>query len=237
MNCEKYKKIIEKYIDGTISDEQAADLKTHTETCERCREELQQCTVLENAVREAFSSASSAEEGRASVMARLSTEPNTVVGRAQSDLSWLAGRRASVAAGILLAIGLTLGFYMGRAGINKPTGAKVPMRVAELDGTVLVRHEGLNAWQVLETDSTIHLGDTFHSTAKSAFVLEMEDKSTMEVNQNSMLVLKSYNGQTHFFLEYGRCTAALESPHPRFFIGTPHGRVEALGTEFTVTVE
>ena len=52
-----------------------------------------------------------------------------------------------------------------------------------------------------------------------------------------MLVLKSYNGQTQFFLQHGECTAALESPHGRFFIETPHVRVEALGTEFTVTVE
>jgi ferric-dicitrate binding protein FerR (iron transport regulator) len=237
MNCEKYKNLINEYIEGTISNEQAEELKRHTETCERCREEFEQCTVLEDAVREAFSSASSAEEGKASVMARLSAEPNTAAGRTQYNLAWFTGRRASIAAGILLAIGLTLGFAMGRASTDKPTGAKVPMRVAKLDGTVLVRHEGLNAWQPLKADSTIHLGDTFHSTANSAFVLEMDDKSTIEVNQNSMLVLKLYNGQTQFFLEHGRCTAALESPHPRFFIDTPHGRVEALGTEFTVTVE
>jgi ferric-dicitrate binding protein FerR (iron transport regulator) len=102
---------------------------------------------------------------------------------------------------------------------------------------VLVRHKGSDLWQVLETGSNVYLGDTFHSAAKSAFILELEDESTIEVNQNSMLVLKLYNGETQFFLEYGRCTAALESPHPPFFIYTPHGRVEALGTEFTITVE
>jgi len=236
MNCEKYKKLIEKYIEGAIGDEQVAELKRHAETCERCREEFGQCVGLENAVREAISSGRSAEEGKASVMAGLSAEPRPPQ-RTQYSVGWLAGRRASIAAGILLAVGLTLGFAMGRASTNKPTGAKVPMRVTELDGTVLVRHEGLDVWQVLEADSTIHLGDTFHSAAKSAFVLEMKDKSRIEVNQNSMLVLKLYNGETQFFLEYGRCTAALESPHPPFFIRTPHGRVEALGTEFTVTVE
>jgi len=237
MNCEKYKKLIEKYIEGAIGDEQVAELKSHAETCEQCREEFEQCRGLGDAVREAFSSRMSTEEGRASVMARLSAEPGITVRRAQYNLGWLAGRRASIAAGILLAIGLTLGFYMGKASTDKPTAAKVPMRVAKLDGTILVRHEGLDSWQVLKANSAIHLGDTFHSTAKSAFVLEMEDKSTIEVNQNSMLVLKFYNGETQFFLEYGRCTAALESPHSPFFIGTPHGRVEALGTEFTVTVE
>ncbi|MHC4113544.1 MAG: zf-HC2 domain-containing protein, partial [Planctomycetota bacterium] len=212
MDCEKYKKLIEKYIEGTISDEQVAELKSHSESCERCREEFEQCRNLENVVREAFLSGMSADEARASVMARLSAEPKPAVGHAQYNLGWLAGRRASIAAGILLAIGLTLGFAMGRASIDKPTGAKVPMRVAELDGKVLVRHEGLNAWQDLKADSTIHLGDKFHSTTKSEFVLEMDDKSRIEVNQNSMLVLKLYNGETQFFLEHGRCTAALESP-------------------------
>jgi ferric-dicitrate binding protein FerR (iron transport regulator) len=238
MNCEKYKKLIEKYIEGTISDEQIAELKRDAESCESCQEELEQCRALENAVREAFSSRMSAEEGKASVMARLSAKPDISVRRAQYNLGWLAGRRPAIAAGILLAIGLTLGFAMGRASqITEPSTAKVPMRVAGLEGTVLVRHEGLDSWGVLENDSTIHLGDTFHSTTKSVFVLEMEDKSRIEVNENSMLVLKLYNGETQFFLEYGRCTAALESPHPPFFIRTPHGRVEALGTEFTVTVE
>lgn len=237
MNCEKYKKLIEKYIEGAISDEQVGELKRHSETCEHCREKFEQCRAMEDAVRESFSSAGSAEDGRASVMARLSAEPKPAVRHAHYNLGWLAGRRASIAAGILLAIGLTLGFYMGKASTDKPTGAKVPVRVAKLDGTVLVRHEGLDAWKVLDADSAIHLGDTFHSATRSGFVLEMEDKSTIEVNQNSMLVLKLYNGETQFFLEYGRCTAALESPHPPFFIRTPHGWVEALGTEFTVTVE
>ena len=114
--------------------------------------------------------------------------------------------------------------------------AKVPIRIVKIDGTVLARHEGSNVWQILDADSNIYLGDTFHSTAMSACVLKLDKKSTLELNQNSMLVLKKYNGQTQFFLEHGECTASLESPHGPFFINTPHGRVEALGTEFTVKV-
>jgi ferric-dicitrate binding protein FerR (iron transport regulator) len=237
MNCEKYKKLIEKYIEGAISDEQIAELTMHAETCQRCKAEFKRSTALEDVVREAFSSRMSAEEARESVLARLSAEPKPAARRIQFRTNWLAGKRAAVAASILLAVGLTLGFAVGRASIDKPTGAKVPMRVSGLEGTVLVKHEGFDRWQALEADSAIYLGDTFHSATKSGFVLEMEDKSTIEVNQNSMLVLKFYNGETQFFLEYGKCTAVLESPHPPFFIRTPHGRVEALGTEFTVTVE
>jgi len=114
----------------------------------------------------------------------------------------------------------------------------VPMKVGRLEGTVLVKHEGSELWYPLSSDSEIYLGDTFHSVAKSALVLELLDnQSTLELNQNSMLVLKLYNGETQFHLEHGKLAAALESPHPPFFVSTPHGRVEALGTEFTVNVE
>jgi ferric-dicitrate binding protein FerR (iron transport regulator) len=115
--------------------------------------------------------------------------------------------------------------------------AQVPIRVGDAQGMVLVRHEGSTLWQTLEAGSSIYLGDMFHAAANSACVLKLGDESTLELNQNSILVLKSYNGETQFYLEHGELTAALESPHPPFFISTPHGRVEALGTEFTVTVE
>ena len=238
MNCETYKNYIEKYVDGTISESELAELKAHTETCQGCREEFEGCVGLENVVREAFSSQTGAEQAKESLMNRLSAEPGAPVRRIRYGPAWFVGRRASIAAGILLAIGLTLGFYMGRASIvEPPLAAKVPMRVSELDGTVLVKHKGFDTWQTLEDGANVYLGDTFQSSVKSGFVLELKDKSTIEVNQNSMLALKLYNGQTQFHLEHGRCTADLQSPHPPFFISTPHGRVEALGTEFTVTVE
>ena len=118
-----------------------------------------------------------------------------------------------------------------------PMSAKVPMKVARLEGTVLVKHQDSDSWFPLRSNSDIYLGDTFHSAWKSGLVLEVGNQSTLELNQNSMLVLKSYNGGTQFHLEHGKLAAALESPHPPFFVSTPHGRVEALGTEFTVTVE
>ncbi len=153
-------------------------------------------------------------------------------------MALFAGKRAAIAAGILLAIGLLLGFTIGRAGKSAriPLTAQVPISIGNIEGTVLVRHEGSDVWQMLDADSNIYLGDTFHSTAMSACVLKLDEESTLELNQNSMLVLKLYNGETQFFLEHGECTASLQSPHGPFFISTPHGRVEALGTEFTVTV-
>jgi ferric-dicitrate binding protein FerR (iron transport regulator) len=240
-NCNEYKDLFEKYLDGTIRDRQLAELKTHTDTCQRCREEFDRCVHLQQVIRQAFSPRMAADHARVSLLARLPVGPNQQVRPAQYGVAWLAGRRTAIAAGILLAIGLLLGFTFGRMSSVKPASAplpaQVPMQVANLEGTVLVRHKGSDVWQMLEAGSKIYLGDTFHSAAKSGFVLQLHDESTINVNQNSMLVLKSYNGETQFYLEHGELTAALESPHSPFFISTPHGRVEALGTEFTVTVE
>ncbi len=238
MTCEKYNKLIEKFIEGTISDGQLAELKTHAETCDSCRKEFERCVLLQDVVRHALSSPMAAEQAGASLVARISEEPNLRLRPARFGTALFAGKRAAIAAGILLAIGLLLGFAIGRADkpARAPLTAQVPISAEKIEGTVLVRHVGSDVWQILDTDSNIYLGDTFHSTAMSACVLKLDEKSTLELNQNSMLVLKLYNGETQFFLEHGECTASLESPHGKFFISTPHGRVEALGTEFTVKV-
>ena len=248
MNCEKCKNLIERYLDGTIQDAQLAELKSHTETCQDCREQFERCVLTEKAIKQAFSSQTTAEQAGASLVAKLSAETNTQGRRTAGGIVWLAGKQAAVAASIALALGLLAGFVAGKASTAKPTEAppanQVPVRVGSIEGTVLVRHEGSEVWQNLKAGSNVYLGDTFHSAAKSLCVLKLGDKSTIGLNQNTMLVLKSYtrpeigqrDGETQFFLAHGECTASLESPHGPFFIGTPHGRMEAVGTEFTVKV-
>jgi ferric-dicitrate binding protein FerR (iron transport regulator) len=238
MTCEKYKNLIEKYIEGTINDGQLAELKVHVETCESCRNQFERCVLLQDVVKQSFSSPMAAEQAGVSIIAELSEQPNLRPAPARYDTALFAGRRAAIAAGVLLAIGLLLGFAMGRAGnpAQIPLTAQVPISAGKIEGTVLVRHEGSDVWQILDADSNIYLGDTFHSTAMSVCVLKLYGESTLELNQNSMLVLKLYNGETQFFLEHGECTASLEGPHGPFFISTPNGRMEALGTEFTVKV-
>ena len=234
--CTKYKNLIEKYLDGIILDGELAELKAHTQTCPPCREEFSRCVLMQSAVRQALSSGASAEQAGARLLEELPVKPDRFARPVR-----FAGWRAAIAAGIVLAVGLLVGFGLGRAGVLgqalSPVTAQVPIRIGEIRGTVLVRHEGSGLWCALKAGSKIHVGDTFHAAANSGCVLKLDDESTLEMNQNSMLVLKSYSGETQFYIEHGELTAALESPHPPFFISTPHGRVETLGTEFTVTVE
>jgi len=240
ITCEKYRKIIEEFIDGTISDEHLAELRNHTETCESCREEFNRCVLLQDVLKHSLSSQTTAGQASASVMSKLSSKPDHRLKVALHGTTLSVRRQAAVAAAIILAVGLFLGFALGRAGTGKliaePLAARVPINIDKLEGTVLVKHKDSDIWQNLRAGSNVYLGDTFHSAAKSACVLKLDSKSTLELNQNSMLVLKMFNGETQFFLEHGECTASLESPHGPFFISTPNGRMEALGTEFTVTV-
>jgi predicted anti-sigma-YlaC factor YlaD len=234
--CQRYEALIERYLDGTLADSQLAELEAHTQGCESCRLEFERCVLLGETIRESFAPGLAAERARVSVVTKLAAQPQRHCGP-----PWALWGRAAIAACVLLAVGCLAGFVLGTAGAAKepqrPPLTQVPLQVGELHGTVLVRHQGYDVWQALETGSDVCLGDTFHSTAKSGFVLQLAEDSTIQVDQNSMLALTSYNGQTQFFLEQGECTANLESPHGPFFISTPHGRVEALGTEFTVTVE
>ena len=240
ISCETCRELIEQHIEGVINAEQLEELNRHTEECDVCREEFERCSLMQDVIKGAFSSETSSEKARDGVLKRVSEEGGPQMRARSVNLMWLGRRRSAVAAAVLLAVGLTIGFALGRAdsaGSGVALAAEVPMQVSSLEGTVLVRHAGRDIWAILKPDSIIRLGDRFHSMAKSAVTLKLGDKDTIELNQNSMLVLKSFNGQTQFFLEHGECTAALESPHGPFFIDTPHGRVEALGTEFTVTVE
>jgi ferric-dicitrate binding protein FerR (iron transport regulator) len=232
MNCEKYIELIEKYLNSDIQDAELDELKRHTQQCPSCRSKFEQIDRFEEVVKDAFSSATTAEEASDSVLSKLPTVRSIPARTLQF------GARIAVAASIMLGAGFILGFvFAGYTSVSQTSAKKVPMKVARLKGIVLVKHQDSELWHRLEGDSSIYVGDTFHSTSKSGFILELEDKSTLELNQNSMLVLKLYNGGTQFHLEHGKLAAALESPHPPFFVSTPHGRVEALGTEFTVNVE
>jgi predicted anti-sigma-YlaC factor YlaD len=235
MSCEKYNELIEKYLNGDIEETELDELKDHCLQCASCHKKFEHLGRFEGILKNAFSSATTAERASDSILSKLRAR------RITRSPAVTFSKQMAVAASIFLAVGLLSGFGLARLNADRqiavPTAAKVPMKVARLNGTVLVKHQNSDLWYPMMPGSGIYVGDTFHSTAKSAFVLELEDKSTIELNQNSMLILKLYNGGTQFHLEHGKLAAALESPHPPFFVSTPHGRVEALGTEFTVTVE
>lgn len=111
------------------------------------------------------------------------------------------------------------------------------MRIANLSGTVLVKHEGQDTWHELTAASTIHLGDRLDATGNSAVTLLLWDRSSLRIDANTTLSADAFNGRVEFALSSGTIKADLQSAHPPFFIRTPQGKLEALGTEFTVSVD
>jgi len=234
-DCRRYQDLIEEYLDGTIGEGRLEELKAHVAACKTCAEEFRRCTMMQEVVADALQSQVTAHDAAQAIVERL---PNRMNVRPRRGGVWVIRVRLAVAAVVLLAVGLIGGFVAGRRGPAGTALTVTPMQVAGLDGTVLVRHEGSDTWQTLRNDSAVCLGDTFHCARGADLTLRLKDgKSTLELSENSMLALKAYDGETRFFLEHGHCRASLESPHGPFFIETPHGRAEALGTEFTVTVE
>jgi len=234
-DCRTFKDLIEKYLDGTIGKGRLEELKAHVATCKTCAEEFRRSALMQEAIADALQSQVTAHDAAQVVMERL---PNRMNVRPRRAGVWVIHARLAAAAMVLLAVGLIGGFVAGRRGPAGPALTVTPMQVARVDGMVLVRHEGSDTWQTLRNDSTVCLGDTFHCASGADLTLQLKDgKSTLELSENSMLALRAYDSETRFFLEHGHCRASLESPHGPFFIETPHGRAEALGTEFTVTVE
>jgi ferric-dicitrate binding protein FerR (iron transport regulator) len=111
------------------------------------------------------------------------------------------------------------------------------VEIVRQDGPALVKHEGASTWEEIQEDCPkLFVGDTLLSMHGSSLTLGLPDKSTIVLAGNSRLTLAHENGGMELALAYGRVTADLTSPHPPFVIDTPQGRIRALGTTFTVTV-
>ena len=231
--CEKQKKIIESYIEGELNDAAKMQLEEHVKDCSGCREEYTKAQTLALVLDESFHPESSDEQAADSVLASISQLPTRDKG-APKFLTF--GR---IAAGIIIAAGLILSFLAGRTSMLwKPdTLAQTAYAIQEFQGTVLVKHSNSDIWLPLTTDSTIYTGDQFLSTPDAQITLTTNNDSSIELKENSMLVLDITPDETNLHLLHGILDVDLASPHGPFFVTTPHGRAEALGTKFTVKVE
>jgi ferric-dicitrate binding protein FerR (iron transport regulator) len=65
----------------------------------------------------------------------------------------------------------------------------------------------------------------------------MNDGSLVTLTAGGVLSIAHQDGGMEFELTHGTMRAVMREGHPPFAIRTPQGRLEALGTEFTVSVE
>lgn len=144
-----------------------------------------------------------------------------------------------VAAGIVL--GIALGYAMpgrgDRASVDPPQGNAVPICVAEINGTVLLKRAAGATWSELTDATPVHVGDMFQASPRSALTLLLDDGSRVVLSANSRLSLEQFDNGVTWSLRAGAMRASLKSPHPPFIVNTPDGQIHALGTNFTVSIE
>lgn len=241
MNCQDYQRSIADLLAGTIGAADQDRLLRHADACNRCRQVLLEYQQADATLKQAFCAPSSPAEAREAVLARLAQVPAASQGSARSPAASALpfAIRWAIAASILLAVGLLGGFAIGRARLAaaSPTARAIPLQVAAVQGTVLVKHTGMNQWEELTPSAQILLGDMFHTAGKAGATLTLWDKSSIELKANTTLSADAFNGEVQFTLRSGTIKADLESEHSPFFIRTPQGRLQALGTEFVVSVD
>jgi len=139
------------------------------------------------------------------------------------------------AAGIVVGVALVLLIQAGQRWMR--LSPAVPIRISAIRGEVLVKHAGSATWEEMGASSQLRLGDQLWSGSASGINLELKDSSLIALNAGSVLSLTQYNGRVEFELTHGTMRAVLRDGHPPFFVHTPQGLLESLGTEFTVSVE
>ncbi len=240
MSCRDYQTLIEKVRDGQIEEAELAALEAHAAACPACREALDALEPLRGLVTEALRAQTPAAEARDAILTELPARPTAAPDRNAADRPKILRWRMPVAACVLLALGVLLGYGIGQdappASSAADRGAPVPIQVADVNGTVLVKHRGSSVWEELTGASKLYLGDVYRASAGSAMTLSLGDDATVTLDANGTLSLRSYGDRVELGLDDGTMTAALNGPHPPFFVVTPQGRIEALGTEFDVSV-
>lgn len=231
--CKKYQKLIELYVEGELNESDAILLQEHIKDCSDCREEYIGAQTLAVVINDSFQPQISDAQAADSVLASISQLPSI---KTRSNFGLIL---AKIAAGFLLIAGLSLSFYAGRTSNQRKMNdlTQSSYSIKTLEGTVLVKHSNSKAWQPLAADSTIYIDDQFLSSPGSRVVFAIDEQSHIELKENSMLVLEISPDKTNLHLVHGTLDTDLASPHGPFFVTTPHGRAEALGTEFTVKVD
>ncbi|HEX2973556.1 MAG TPA: FecR domain-containing protein [Tepidisphaeraceae bacterium] len=243
MTCSECRQWFEAAVEGSIGPDDRLILEEHVRQCPACRQEYDRLLQTEALLQAAFTPQTPARQAINTISERLSSQAAPAPLNATAAAGFWTWRRAlSSAAAIALAVGLVSGYWIARlksipTAATTASGPVVPIQVADVKGSVLLKRASDRVWCELAAASALRVGDVFQASPNSQLTLSFEDGSKLVLAANSRLALDHYNGGIRLNLSAGRMWASLNSPHPPFFVSTPSGQLEALGTEFTVSVE
>jgi hypothetical protein len=234
MSCKAYQTIFEQYTEGIINQHDLEDLQRHIKQCDDCRRTYQEFTQMQEILADSLADQNS-DVLKKKLSAKIAQQNISYPRPSRSHLGFARWLGYAAAAGFFLAIGVLIGSW-DKIQIISTQHKSLAISVSNLKGDILIKHPWENSWKTLGASEPIYKGDAFLSLNQSAVRLVLGPNKYVELNENSSLNLMQYNGQTEFGIAYGTVKSSLDGPHEPFFISTPQGRLQALGTEFIVKV-
>ena len=231
MTCEAYKTTFKRYTEGILAQQALEDLQQHVKTCSACQSAYREFSHMQDILKDSMNPSNSCKQKISQAITNLNIQPQKEVPSRTALASFL---RYGAAAAVFLVVGLYIGSWQSPNPI--PQQNPLNITVSQLQGDVLVRHKWEDGWKKMTPAESIYKGDAFLSLHQASLILSLAKNNTVSLNENSSLNLLEHNGRTEFGITYGTVKAKLMGPHEPFFISTPQGRFEALGTEFIVRV-
>jgi len=231
MTCKAYETSFQRYTEGILTQQAQEDLQQHIKTCSACLAAYREFSHMQEILKDSLNPPTACRQTISLAIADIDIPAQRHV---PARLSLVPLLRYGTAAAVFLVIGLFLGSQQS----PHPTSQEDPLTIAvsQLQGDVLVRHAWETGWTKMTPAESIYRGDAFRSLHQASLVLSLGKNNTVSLDENSSLDLLEYNGKTEFGITYGTVKATLDGPHEPFFISTPQGHFEALGTEFIVRV-
>ena len=231
MTCKAYETSFQRYTEGILEPQPQEDLQQHIKTCSACKAAYREFSHMQEILEDSLNPPTTCRQTISLAIADIDIPAQRHV---PARLSLVPLLRYGTAAAVFLVIGLFIGSHQS----PNPVSPLNPLTitVSQLQGNVLVRHTWENSWKQMTPAESIYRGDAFLSLHQASMVLSLGKDNTVLMNENSSLSLLEYNGKTEFGITYGTVKATLDGPHDPFFISTPQGHFEALGTEFIVRV-
>lgn len=231
MTCKAYTSIFQQYMEGILEQAAQEDLQQHIKTCPACNSAHREFSRMRTVLVDSLNPPSTGRQ----MVSQAITSLEIKAPKTSTTHRTLA---PFLKYGAAAAVFLTMGLYIGSRQFPNlvPQQKPLSMTVSELQGDVLVRHNWESAWKKMTPEEALYKGDKFLSLHQASLVLSLDPNNTVSLNENSSLDLLEHNGRTEFEITYGTVKAKLDGPHEPFFISTPQGRFEALGTEFIVRV-
>ncbi len=218
MNCTDWNEKLHDHLDGSLSADDTAALKTHLAACPACRAELASLRALRAATQN---------------LSRELKPTRNLWPQIAQEISAPAVKRVSFLPPIIWQLAASLAIIIGVAAawkwITRPTGPA--WQIAALAGAPRIDSESFQG------ESHLHVGQWLETDTTSRAKVAVGNIGEVHVEPNSRVRLIDASATDHRLeLQRGRLSALIWAPPRLFFVNTPAATAVDLGCAYTLDV-